>query len=65
MRPTRDPTGGDEPGVLIDALVAVALDDLDEDHLTVETALRAIATAAWKAGRSAARTPCPDRIVGR
>lgn len=54
MLPAPDLAGGDEPRVVIDALVTVALDDLDEGHLDVETALRAIAMAAWKAGRSAA-----------
>lgn len=53
MRPAVDPTRDDEPGVVIDALVKVALDDLDEGHLTVEAALRTIAVAAWNAGRHA------------
>lgn len=54
MHPVFEPTWDDEPGVVIDALVKVALDDLDEGHLTIESALRAIALAAWNAGRTAA-----------
>ncbi|MBW0102276.1 hypothetical protein [Pseudonocardia sp. KRD291] len=54
MLPTPDPAGGDEARAAIDVLVTVTLDDLDEGHLSVETALRTIATAAWKAGRAEA-----------
>lgn len=57
MPPTSDPTGGDEARAVIDALVAVALDDLDEGNLSVEAALHAIATEAWKAGRAATVAP--------
>lgn len=43
---------------MIDALVALALDDLDEGNLDLEAALRALAIAAWTAGRaSAGETP--------
>lgn len=48
----------DDPCVVIDALVALALDDLDDGNLGLESALHALATAAWTAGRvSAADLP--------
>ena len=56
MLPAPDPTCGVEPGAVVDALVAVALDDLDEGRLTVEAALHAVAVAAWRAGRAEAPT---------
>ncbi|HEY2204012.1 MAG TPA: hypothetical protein VGH99_06000 [Pseudonocardia sp.] len=36
--------------MFIDALVAQALDDLEEERVDVETALRVIARVAWEAG---------------
>lgn len=45
---------GDEPCVVIEVLVALALDDLDDGNLDLEAALRALATAAWAAGRASA-----------
>ena len=57
MLPPSDPAGGDEARAVIDALVTVALDDLDEGHLDIETALRAIAMATWTAGRAASPAP--------
>lgn len=47
----------EEPCVVIDALVALALDDLDEGNLDLEAALRALATAAWTAGRASVADP--------
>ncbi|HEY2204011.1 MAG TPA: hypothetical protein VGH99_05995 [Pseudonocardia sp.] len=35
---------------MVDALVAQALDDLDEGRLDTETALRVVAVLAWQAG---------------
>lgn len=43
----------DQPTVVINALVAQALDDLEQGHLGLEAALRGVAGAAWTVGRSA------------
>lgn len=37
----------------VTALIAQALDDIEEHRLSVEEALRAVAEAAWIAGREA------------
>ena len=42
----------DQQTVVIDALVAQALDDLEQGHLGLEAALRGVAAAAWTVGRS-------------
>jgi hypothetical protein len=39
-----------EEATMVDALVAQALDDLDEGRLDTETALRVVAVLAWQAG---------------
>lgn len=46
------PAVGDDRAVVLDALVAQALDDLEEGHLDIEGALRVVALAAWWAGRA-------------
>ena len=50
------PSDGDQPTVVIDALVAQALDDLEQGLLDLEAALRGVAGAVWTVGRSAARS---------
>lgn len=44
----------DDPRAVIGALVALALDDLEDGNLGLEDALHALATAAWTAGRESA-----------
>ena len=56
--------GGGRPTALIDALVAQALDDLDEGRLDVESALRTIANVAWQLGRAAGRAGPDDDSAG-
>jgi hypothetical protein len=44
------PPGDHGPSGLIDVLVGLALDDLAEGNIDIETALRTIARAAWTDG---------------
>jgi hypothetical protein len=44
------PPGDGGPSALIDVLVGLALDDLSEGNIDIETALRTIARAAWTEG---------------
>lgn len=48
-----NPCAGDEPIVVIDALVAQALDDLEQGHLDLQAALRGVAHAAYNAAQRA------------
>lgn len=51
------PSEGAEPTVVIEALVAQTLDDLEQGHLDLEAALRGVAHAAWSASSTAAFSP--------
>lgn len=44
-------SASDEPTVVIDALVAQALDDLELGHLDLQAALRGVGHAAYNAAR--------------
>lgn len=55
-----DGDGGGERVSLINALVAQALDDIEDGRLEVEAALRMAVEVAWRAGYQAGSRPPGD-----
>jgi hypothetical protein len=49
--------------MFIDTLVAQALDDLEEDRLDIETALRTVAWLAWQDGYRQALPPTTTTVL--